>query len=144
MRPLPVINPVRTGLRLAFSHASSALRLARSSSRPAQTNSVDQIHSPTRIGGMVSGPGSAASARPSKMNSSPETSTIACTASAPPGVRRSLAFHPLDVVGSALLITSSCRTPAAVPRRTAQTVPTASTGRVGVAGALSPCSWVTR
>ena len=70
-----VIAAELTGCCLACAQVSRALRRNATKNRRAHSNSVDQTHSPTRIGGMVSGPGSTVRASPSSTNSSPTTNT---------------------------------------------------------------------
>ena len=64
-----------TGCCLACAQVSRALRRNATKNRRAHSNSVDHTHRPMRIGGMVSGPGSTVSARPSRTNSNPAKNT---------------------------------------------------------------------
>src|SRR3954465_11143084 len=63
------------GRSLACVHAFWALRLNESKNRSAKRNSVDQIQRPRRTGGIVSGPGRTARAKPRAMQSIPTTKT---------------------------------------------------------------------
>src|SRR3954471_8413186 len=82
------------GRDLAWVHASWALRLNESKKRSAKRNSADQIQRPRRTGGIVSGPGRTARAKPRAMQSRPTTKTPTRYAWPTPGLERTRSRHP--------------------------------------------------
>ena len=66
---------VCTGFSLAASHAAEPCFLMGRSQCRANSNSSDHSQTPSRIGGMVSGPGSTISASPSRISSRPATNS---------------------------------------------------------------------